>query len=517
MFSLLAVMFGKPSFADMKYLFQNQWRTFLFATLVAACGGRSVVSAQSNLVADVQAEHNAIGNAFGANTPVHTMNPGAQWYPDAGLGLFIHWGIASVRGINISWSMRDGLNGRPAQIAPNDYFALAKDFDPTHYEPDKWIKAAKEAGFVYAVLTTRHHEGFALWASQYGDFSTRNYLSGRDLLQPFVDACRKYNLKVGLYYSPPNWYFDRDFMNFSLRKGAAPLGPELKPRAAKPTLAELAAHRKAYAEMVRGQLEELLTRYGRIDLLWFDGKVPGANSEEVMPLSRIRELQPGIVVNTRFHGKGDFITYERKLSTRNVADGWAEFCNTWTDYWPYVVGAKYRANGFILGQYVTCRALHINYLPDVGPMANGELPVEDYANFAVVGAWMKTNGQSVNGTLPLPQGESSSVPATASGKNRYLFALPIFKGTAAEGSEPGRNYPEDRLPPRDETLTLSGISTPGSVQLLGDGGALDFHFTNKTVTVQLPAARRTPLVDVIKIELKGQPLDEAKLSKDVHP
>jgi len=446
---------------------------------------------------NVQAEHDALGNAPAINSG-HTQNPDAQWYPEAGLGLFIHWGIASVKGINISWSMIDGVNGKPAQIAPDDYWAMAKEFNPQKYDPDQWLKAAKDAGFVYAVLTTRHHEGFALWPSNYGDFSTKNFMAGRDLVKEYVEACRHNGLKVGLYYSPPNWYFDRDFKSFSMRKGSPPLGPDLKPRALQKSQEEIAEHTKAYGAMVRGQLEELLTRYGKIDLLWLDGRIPHLTGEEVMPIARIRQLQPGIVINGRFHGHGDFINYERKLTTDKVADGWAEFCNTWTDYWPYVTGAPFRAPGFIIGQYVTCHSLHINYLTDVGPMADGELTDDTYKNLAVLRDWVKVNGVSVKGTQPLPSGESASVPATASGSMRYLFALPKFENDGANDHV----FPKDLLPPEDTVLTLRGVSQPASVRLLSDGRALQYTYTNKVLSVKLPAAKRTNLVDVAQIELK---------------
>lgn len=473
---------------------------FSFSLALITATSFAQTSTNKSAVENVQAEHNAIGNATVSNAG-RTTNPDAQWYPDAGLGLFIHWGIASVKAINISWSMRDGLNGKPAQIAPNDYFAMAKDFNPTNYDPDKWIKAAKDAGFKYVVLTTRHHEGFALWPSDYGDFSTKNFMGGRDLLKPYVDACRKYGLKVGFYYSPPDWYFDRDFMNFSMRKSPV-LGPDLKPRTEKKTPEEIAAHDKAYAELVRGQITELLTRYGKIDLLWFDGKIPGASGDEVMPVSEIRKLQPGIVMNGRFHGHGDFINYERTLTATNPADGWAEYCNTWSDYWPYVKGARFRANGFIIGQYVTCRSLQINYLLDVGPMSDGELPTEVYSNMTVFGDWMKVNGEAVHGVSPLPAGETANVPATArlyptngdSTMAYYLFALPKFKSESAV-------YPDDLLPPQDTTLSFTNsLGKPLFATLLRDDSKLDFTYTNDVVTVQLPASKRSDLVDVVKLE-----------------
>ncbi len=446
---------------------------------------------------DVQAEHGAIGNAPVAAAG-HTQDPGAQWFPDAGLGLFIHWGIASVKGLNISWSMIDGLGGKPAQITPNDYWAMAKSFNPDKCDPNKWLKAAKDAGFTYAVLTTRHHEGFALWPSNYGDFSTKNYMGGRDLVKEYVDACRANGLKVGLYYSPPNWYFDRDFHNFAMGGKSPPEGPDLKPRTDRKTPEEIAEHNKEYAAMVRGQLEELLTRYGKIDLLWFDGKIPGSTGEEVMPIERIRQLQPGIVINGRFHGHGDFINYERKLTTNKVATGWAEYCNTWTSAWPYTKGQKFRAPGYIIGQYVTCRSLHINYLPSVGPMANGEMPDDVYENLAIVGSWMKANGASVKGTQPLPADETASVPGTSSGSTRYLFALPQFK----DGGQNNQVYAEDIVPAQDETLTLGGVRQPAGVKLLGDGSKLEWSYTNGTLSIKLPAAKRTTLVDVAEVDLK---------------
>jgi alpha-L-fucosidase len=469
----------------------------------------------------VSAEHGDIG--VGKETAgTHTMNAEAQWYPDAGLGLFIHWGIASVKAINISWPMipgralakehitdpaereriiREGdynLDGHPNSITPNEYWEQAKDFNPQHYDPDKWLKAAKAAGFQYVVLTTRHHEGFALWPSDYGNLSTKNYMGGRDLLKPYVEACRKNGLKVGFYYSPPNWYFEKDFKNFMYGGGVKKnpefpaLDADLKPRTNQPSAEELAKHQKAYDEMVRGQVTELLTRYGKIDLLWFDGKPPTPNGSKCITQEEIRKLQPGIVINPRLHGHGDFITYERTLGTDKPVKGWAEFCNTWTPYWPHVDGARFRAPGFVLGQFVKCRSVGVNFLLGVGPTRDGEFVDGIYENMAMVGDWMKQNGAAVQGTKPLPKNEGASVPAVTSGSMRYLFASPTFRGG---------DYEENIVSPNDETLTLSGVREPKSVKLLGDGSSLNFTYANQTVSVNLPASRRTKLVDVVQVDI----------------
>jgi alpha-L-fucosidase len=271
------------------------------------------------------------------------------------------------------------------------------------------------------------------------------------------------------------------------------VGPDLKPRTLTHTSEERAAHEKAFAEEVRGQITELLTRYGKIDLLWFDGKPAIPDGDKVISIEEIRRLQPGIVMNPRLHGRGDFVTYERKLGTDKVATGWAEFCNTWTNNWSHVV-QPFRSNAYVLGQLAQSRSLGINYLLGVGPTKDGEFVDEIYQNMDVVAGWMKANGPSVLGARPLPAGEKASVPATSRGHTRYLFAIPEFKGDGA--------YPKDQLPAKDETLTLSGVAAePKGVRLLGSDAPLRYAYADGKVSVDLPASVRTDLVDVVCVEL----------------
>ncbi|MCK9314467.1 MAG: alpha-L-fucosidase, partial [Methanocorpusculum sp.] len=130
----------------------------------------------------------------------------AQWYPNASLGLFMHWGIHSVVGAQPSWDMIAHYRYGGKVAPPERYYALADEFNPQNYDPNKWLKSAKEAGFTYAVLTTKHHDGYALWPSKYG-IGTKQYMGGRDLIQTYVDACRQNGLKVGFYFSPRDWHF----------------------------------------------------------------------------------------------------------------------------------------------------------------------------------------------------------------------------------------------------------------------------------------------------------------------
>ena len=464
----------------------------------------------------VKGQHAGIGN-IAETINGHTSHPDAQWFPEAGLGLFLHWSICSVKGMNISWPMMVGahlpriedqaerdriirerdweLKGRP-EMTPMDYWAMAKDFNPENYHPATWLDAAKAAGFEYVVLTTKHHDGFAMWPSEYGNFSTKNFMGGRDLVKDFVEGCRKADIKVGLYYSPPDWYFDRenvDFRFFKLKQ----VNPEfpkldynLQPRNG-PSMegAELAAHQKAYAEMVNGQIRELLTNYGKIDVLWFDGN-PKVGDYKNMLIGQdvMRKLQPGMVINPRMGGKGDFRTFERHLPENpDLKPGeWAEFCNTWNFNWPYV-DMDYRHFNRILDELIRCRIHGVNYLLGIGPKADGDLDCRAYEGMELVQAWMKPNGESVSGVAPLTSGESCSVYASMKGAVRYAYLMPS-------------NIREDRVP-RPETVIFDGVSKPQKVVMLHNGEVLPCDFEGGKLTISVETAMQSKYADVIKVVL----------------
>jgi alpha-L-fucosidase len=354
------------------------------------------------------------------------------------------------------------LTGRKPQITPNEYWALANEFNPGNFHPEIWLKKAKAAGFRYAVLTTKHHNGFALWPSAYGGFNTRNTpMNGRDLVREFVEGCRAAGLKVGFYFSGPDWHFDRDFMSFLYHgtavtyRGKLPdLGPDHEPRALNHTPEEIAAHHTAVAEMVCGQIEELLTRYGKIDVMWFDGGPSHPLGGDLYPIKRIRELQPGIVINPRFHGHGDYITPEGHLpeDLRLKSDQWGELCSCWAGSWSYTK-RPFRPLNDVVGELVRCRASGINNLLDIGPTASGDLAPEAYENLEKLAAWMKINGEAIYGTRALPGRETASVPASSKGDTRYLYLIP--------GKQRHKGV---------TSVSLSGVRHPGPYRahLLGD-------------------------------------------------
>lgn len=456
-------------------------------------------------------------------------NPDAQWFTKAGLGMFIHWGISSVNELDLSWPMRAGTQigwrspkmsadevkkimdsgnyfaGHTCEtnnscITPNEYFALAKDFNPKDCDPEKWVKAAKEAGMVYAVFTAKHHDGFAMWPSAYGDFSTKNYMNGRDLVKEFVNACRKYGLKVGLYFSPPDWHFDDDFQNFMYYGVARDyqnipvLDRNLKPRTIQKTNEEKQAHYDRVAALVKGQIEELLTHYGKIDVLWLDtdgvALMPKGNSawDKCISMEGIRKLQPSILISPRLYGKGDYKTFESDAHLpTEMQNGWSEFCTTIASdgTWGYTK-APLKSTAHIINNLIKARSVNSNTLLNYGPTKEGNFTPSMYKSLDEISGWMKINGKAIVGAQAIDSRESASVPATTSGKHRYLFLLSPKEG--------------EKL--TDVQITFTSSNAIKKVMLLGSKEKLKYTVENGKLTVWMPAALQTTLASVIDVELK---------------
>lgn len=195
-----------------------------------------------------------------------TAHPDAQWFPDAGLGLFMHWGIVSeFEPSGEAWSGRWTAKKQEKGLfyPQTEIWAAAETFNPETYNPDKWMAAAKAAGFNYAVLTTKHHDGYALWDSDFAKIGVRQYLNGRDLVKPYVEACRKNGVKVGFYYSGMDWFYDRESMNFSVQPGTMVNYRGEKVDALSPRPAD---HEEEFSAFNEGQVRELLKF--KPDLWW---------------------------------------------------------------------------------------------------------------------------------------------------------------------------------------------------------------------------------------------------------
>jgi alpha-L-fucosidase len=420
--------------------------------------------------ADQAADSQAAALDQQSQQPVSSnQHPDAQWFPGAGLGLFIHWGLASVGATgDLSWGMLANKPWKDKTVTPNTYYAWADSWKPDQVDYDSQLAKAKAAGFTYAVFVTKHHDGFTLWPSDHGDLGTRKVFQGRDFVREFTDACRKHGLKVGLYYSPPDWWFDRNYKSFSMRGRALDMNHQPIQVPAKP-----ADHDAKRKQLVQGQVTELLTRYGKIDLIWFDG------GKGEIPNSEVRKLQPGIVINRRNGGVGDYGDTEGKLPDKRFK-GWFETCETcWpSGKWSYTEDAGWDSANEVIEKLVRLRAWGGNLLANVGPNGDGSMPAPALAAWTEMEAWMAHSRESVIGTNPGPYPDEVNVPVTTRKGSAYLHFLPAFQGEAVWNNAP----------------------KPKKATLLRTGEEVSHIYQNGTLRLKLDASQRSGSIDVVRIE-----------------
>jgi alpha-L-fucosidase len=426
-------------------------------------------------------------------------HPDAQWFPEVGLGLFIHWGVASPRASgDLSWAMLANKPWRDKTITPNAYYATINDWKPDNVDYDKMLAAAKAAGFGYAVMVTKHHDGFTLWPSEAGDLGTKYSFGGRDFVREFTDACRKHGLKVGLYYSPPDWWFDRAYKNFNFA-GKPALGMDHEPVELPKKPADHEARRAA---LVRTQVTELLTNYGKIDLLWFDG------GWGEIPNAEVRRLQPGIVINKRNGGSGDYGDSEVTLPSKRF-EGWFETCSTcWPSRkWAYTTEYGFDTAPLALTKLVLLRAWGGNLLANLGPKGDGTVPTEALSCWSDMEKWMKHSGESVIGTRGGPWPEEANVPITTRPGAAYLHLLPALPERYPNTPPDEKKYALTKqilpsLPAPVTTAVWKNAPRPLRVIALRTGESVPFEYKETTLTVPLPAAlQKSDTVEVLKVEL----------------
>lgn len=431
-------------------------------------------------------QHREIGVAESPAAADHPLPPGGRWFPEVGLGLFVHYGLASVGGRqDLSWAMMKDCpwnKHNSGVMTPNDYYAMAERFEAEHFRPDRWLAAAREAGFGYAVMTTRHHEGFALWPSDFGELNTKNHMGGRDLVKAFVRACRANDIKVGFYYSSPDWYMLRKYRSWGYGTKGTADSPHLdmnhQPVDALPP--RPADFDRQLADYINGQLTELLTDYGRIDYLWFDGSVRG-----VMTQPEIRKLQPHILINDRQHGDGNVITrfYEANHMPEQRPPHLWEHCFSMVGAWGYTSPVRCQPINRLTARLARARTWGGNVLANFGPQPDGDMPPEYYACMKELAGWMKWAKPAVVGADPGPYPQQSNVPVTVRGDTWYAFVLPETRDNPAS----------------PDRIVLAGVKPPKSVIHLRTGRPLSVRLADDRLLIDLPADARADTVEVIAI------------------
>jgi len=314
-----------------------------------------------------------------------------KWWREARFGMFIHWGVYSVLGRG-EWVMNR------ERIPVEQYELLADDFRPSAYNPGEWAHMAARAGMKYMVMTAKHHDGFCMWDASGTDFCATKTGARRDYIREYVEACRKHGLKVGIYYSWADWHHP-DYM-------AGQRGND-------------AGHRW-FIHYIHGHIRELMTKYGKIDILWYDGPWPyDAEGWKAERINReVRELQPHIIINDRSLLPEDFDTPEQHV---RPSDRPWEACMTMCDNWGYHAGDRaYKTPASMVKTLVQCCHGGGNLLLNVGPKPDGTFPEEATERLLEIGRWIKANGDSIYGTTRSPFEWSNCHETTVKGSRIYL-------------------------------------------------------------------------------------------------
>jgi alpha-L-fucosidase len=400
-----------------------------------------------------------------------------QWFADAKLGVFIHWGIYAVNGIDESWSFYN------KKISYADYMKQLKGFTASKYDPQYWADLIKESGARYAVITTKHHDGVALWNTQQSKLNVvKSTPAKRDLLKPFYEALRKSNIKCGAYFSILDWS-NENYTGFTKDSSRY-------------KIADQPERWKKYQSFFKGQLREIMKNYNP-DLLWFDGD--WEHNAKEWDASGVKSMllcyNPGLIVNGRLAGYGDYETPEQNFPVTRPKYNWWELCMTTNNNWGYHPDdTNWKTPFEVITIFADVVANGGNLLLDIGPKEDGTIPAEQVHILKELGKWNAKHGEAIFGTLGgIPQGHFYG-PTTLSKDSTTLY---LFLSGKTSGS-----------------VAIKGLmSKIKSIEVLGNGSKLQHKIVGKIswspipglVYIAVPENVQDKYVTVLKVQL-DQPI-----------
>jgi len=421
-------------------------------------------------------------------------NARMQWFRDAKLGMFIHWGPCTVgkkeigwgRDANRPWDNSVNRHGNGVRSSDSIYDNYYREFNPVDFHPEQWVKMAKQAGVKYMVLITKHHDGFSMYNTQFSEYNIMHTPYGKDIIKAFVNACHKYKMKVGLYYSTRDWYH-----------------PDY-----------LIGDNKKYDQFYRNQIRELLTNYGKIDIMWFDhvGGKDWTKWRMDSLFSMMYSLQPHLIVNNRaalFVGAGaaafpkadpvipelktmtagDYYTPEGRIGSMDIKKDW-ESCIHIGQGWSYRGESFFTPIKDCISMLVSCATGGGNLLLNYDPTPLGSFPVQEQVIAQKMGTFTAKYGKAIYGTRGGPFSNGFWGGATHKDNKIYLFV---------------KSWDNDQIKLAALPLQIQ------KVNLLVGGQRVDFQQTDKQIVVSVPASLRDTLYTVLELTMSNKVSDSLQV------
>lgn len=391
-----------------------------------------------------------LSNLSFAQTQADTLRRMA-WFEEAKLGIFIHWGIYAVDGISESWSFYNNY------LPYDQYMKQCKGFKAQNYDPQAWVKLIEESGARYTVITSKHHDGVALWDTRAGNLSVkRSTPARRDVLTPFCNAVRQAGLKLGLYYSLLDW--------------SHPDYPNWTRTTTRYAIKDDTLRWQRFVDFNTKQLAELTEQYNP-DLYWFDGdwEQTAQDWHAAELVEQLRKANPDVVINSRIQGYGDYATPEQGVPTQRPKDRWWELCMTMNDSWGYQLhDTNFKTTHMLLRTFVDCLSMGGNMLLDIGPRADGSIPEEEIAILKEFGRWTSKHAEAIYQT-------------------RAGIPTQFFQGYTTLSPDKSTLYLYLPYRPGDNTIEIKGlINKVNRVWVVGNGTMLPYKVYNKNYWSEVP-------------------------------
>ncbi len=415
------------------------------------------------------------------------------WWDDAKFGMFIHWGLYAVPAGEYKGEKVSGIGEwimNSLEIPISEYEQFAREFNPVKFDAEEWVSIAKEAGMNYIIITAKHHDGFCLWDSDYTEWDIMGATPfGRDILKELADACENAGIRLGFYYSIMDWYhpyaqgiFEPKYNQWANDERSNP-------------------NFELYIEnYMKPQLKELLTNYGDIGVLWFDGEwIPDYTSEMGKDIyNYLRNIKPDLIVNNRVDkGRqgmdgmnkegdfaGDFGTPEKQIPATGIPGEKWESCLTMNDTWGYKhFDHNWKSSKTLIHDLIDIASKGGNLLLNVGPTAEGLIPAPSIERLKAMGQWLEVNGEAIYGVDPSPVDRPEWGRYTVKDNRIYSH---VFDW------------------PADGKLSLQGITDIKRAWLLSDSSRSSVPITDNTagISLQLPLIAPDTVATVIVLERK---------------